>query len=220
MASTSWRIAAAHPVIASIRCANSLRAHREILADVVEDLRAVVPRAARPCRRRRAPPRRRFEYPCDSLPAHFADQLPPSAQWITREYPRVRARLLAADEELRRAIDGGISDARFGSALGTRRRAVPRAGPPDACRLPLPLQILPHPLAAALSPEADSRDSRRSPTAASKRFVRVHPHHARLDLRRDVEREVDVLRPHARARGRTACCSPARRIPPACGRSS
>ena len=60
-----------------------------------------------------------------------------------------------------------------------------------------PLHVLPHPFAPALAPEAAlaiAAESRRR----VEQIRRVHPHHAGLDLRRDVEREVDALRPHAR----------------------
>jgi hypothetical protein len=59
------------------------------------------------------------------------------------------------------------------------------------------LQVLVHPLATTLSPEATFTVAAES-GGGIEQIRAVDPHHARLDLRRDVEREIDALAPHTR----------------------
>ena len=86
------------------RPANSSRRAREILGDVVEDLRAIVRRRAGPARSRRP---RRLDGVADVLAVALADLADLLAvRTVDRAaVARVGARLLAADEELRRAVD-------------------------------------------------------------------------------------------------------------------
>src|SRR5207247_687100 len=90
------------------------------------------------------------------------------------------------------------------SAMADRVKARPPAPirhglpshpiPSPLSPVPHRLQILPHPLSPALAPEP------RLPVPAEPRrgieqVGAVDPNDARFDLRRDVERQVDVLRP-------------------------
>src|SRR5207302_470314 len=59
------------------------------------------------------------------------------------------------------------------------------------------LQILPHPFPSALSPKPRLAVAT-EPRRGVEQIRAVDPYDAGFELRRDVEREIDVLRPHAR----------------------
>src|SRR5689334_10525418 len=67
-------------------------------------------------------------------------------------------------------------------------------GPPAAMRT---LHVLPHPFPTALSPEPALAIPPK-PRRRIEQIRRIHPHHPALELRRNVQREVDVLRPYTR----------------------
>src|SRR3989442_483605 len=136
----------------------------------------------------------------------------PIGSFISSEAPTVRrhdragrgpvgARPGPADEHLVGAIDCGER----GGGSSTIR-SLTSLGPPGLLRGPLPaprsglplrLQVLPHPLPPALAPEAGLSIAA-EPARRVEDVRAVDPHHTGLDLRRHVERQVDVLRPHAR----------------------
>ena len=78
---------------------------REVLGDVVEDLRTLVAGELAPC----APGVRRLDRVADVLPVAFTGLAQRTAGAIANDasVPRIGARLLAADEQLRGAVDGG-----------------------------------------------------------------------------------------------------------------
>ena len=124
------------PVSALDARANSSRARREILGDVVEDLRASCGRS--PCSSPptpRAPPRPRCGCPSD-CPRPPRRAARPSAPAMRMRVAGVGARLLAADEQLRRAIDERRAAIRIVELRGAPdRRATVRAASPRVRRL-------------------------------------------------------------------------------------
>src|SRR5207249_11078862 len=112
---------------------------------------------------------------------------------------RIRANLLATDEELVGAVDRReqgagsstlLGGARLGACTWRRTRLLP------ALRSLL-LQILPHTFPTALAPESRFPVPP-EPRGRVEQIGAIDPHDARFDLGRYVEREVDVLGPHAR----------------------
>src|SRR6185437_4696677 len=108
-------------------------------------------------------------------------------------------RLLAADEELRGAVDRG--------EVGRGTRDVGRpAGGSRLLRAYAPnvqrptsnsFHVLPHPFPSAFAPEAALAVAAES-RGRVEEIGRVHPPDTGFDLRRDVERKVDARRPDAR----------------------
>src|SRR5688572_20829480 len=133
---------------------------------------------------------------------HLADEC---AVWV--QYPAavslIGTRLLAADEQLRRTVDG--REAGRQTLLGglrerdvelLARSRVARDGT-RALGFLHALHVLPHALAPAFAAVA----ALTIPAEAGRRVEevrRIDPDDAALELRRDVEREIDALRPHAR----------------------
>ena len=172
---------------------------REVLGHVVENLSAVVPARPRPRGRGmgclyRVPDV--LAIPLRDLGeerARRAQDLPAIAL--------VGTDLLASDEEFVSPINGRERGAGSGSLHGLASRGSLRLR-----KVPLPaprspsqggLQVFPHALPSALSSKAGfpvAPESRRG----VEQIGAVDPDDTRLDLRGHVEREVDVLRPHAR----------------------
>ena len=171
----------------------------EILGDVVENLPTEV--AARP--RPAGSGVRGLDGVADVLAvafADFADEAAVGSDNATR-VPLVGADLLAADEQFGRPVDGGNGDWGMGSGLLCRlhrhRDAAGVPFPSPHSSFPVRFEVLPHPLPAALAAEPGFAVAAEA-GGRIEQVGAVDPHHARLDLGRDVEREVDVLGPDAR----------------------
>ncbi len=126
---------------------------REVLGDVVEDLRPVVLAGRRPAGRLRAPPRRRCGCPC-GCPRRPRRRACRRGRAIGARIAAVRPRLLAADIHLGGAVDAAAEKRRAPSSgfagaacLGERLRRLhprrlgvgerrPRARPRGRSRIP------------------------------------------------------------------------------------
>src|SRR3954469_20070276 len=158
---------------------------------------------------------RRLDRVPDVLPiplADLADAVPPpihDGQTIARVGPD----LFAADVELRGAVDGGESGRSAGRPVGRSPRATLRPGrcgsPTSSGRRAMPgiylrptdrmtdrpPDVLPQPLASPFSPEP-ALPIPPEATGSVEDVGAVDPERSRLDLGCDVQRQVDVLRPH------------------------
>src|ERR1043165_1298730 len=76
------------------------------------------------------------------------------------------------------------------------RPSLPPSRPPALSPSRSRFDVFPHAFSPTFAPETRLAIATK-PRGGIEQVGRVHPHHARLDLGRDVEREVDVLRPHA-----------------------
>ena len=160
---------------------------RQILGDEVQHLRAVV-------RRRVCPPRSRpgrLDRVADVLAVALSDIADARARGVEHRaaVPSVGTDLLAADEQLGRAID------RRDPVAARGRTGARRLGPLGR-RDGAPAYVFVESLPATLTPVAALAEA-----AKARRGVEqvgaVDPHDTRFDLTRDIERQVQVVAPDA-----------------------